>query len=157
MKITTKLILLGMVGLAAAPFILKKPDGTPWLNLKELLNSTDKAVAKVEEVIPTPKKPTKMYKWQDSEGKWHFSDKPSNDFDSSKVQLDAAYNQMKHIDLPDGFGDGKKDEDQRFNPEDGNSTVPLTTAPLEKVPEMLQEIERVQDRMEERQKILNDL
>lgn len=155
MKITTKLVLLGLVGITAAPFILKKPDGTPWLSLADITRQTDQGIKEVQSVLPS-KQTTQMFKWQDKEGRWHFSDQPSDQYQSREVTLDAAYNQMKHIELPDGFGGQNNKTEEQQGSQDGSS-VPLTTAPLEKVPDMLKEIEKVQDRMEERQKILNGL
>ncbi len=156
MKLTTKLLLLGIVGVAAAPFILKKPDGTPWLSLEEITSSAKQtATQAVEKAIPRPAQ--KMYRWQDSQGKWHYSDQPSDQFTSRKVELDSAFNEMKQINLPDGFGGGEKEEAGKFDPASTGNGLPITTAPLEKVPEMLKEIERVQEKMDQRQKQLDSL
>lgn len=152
MKLTTKLLMLGLVGVAAAPFILKKPNGTPWLTLEEVTSAAKKAA---DQAVPRP--PKEMYRWQDSTGKWHYSDKPSEQFQSKQVQLNTAFNEMKQIDLPEGFGEEKKPENSRFDPTSGGSGLPLTTAPLEKVPEMMKEIERVQDKLDQRQRSLDGI
>ena len=153
MKITTKLILLGMVGITAAPFIVKKPDGSPYISLNQLRSYSEQAVQKTKQAVDSS--PSQMYRWQDSEGKWHYSDKPSDQYSSSSVNVETTVNSMKDIELPEGFGEEEKDEGN-FDPTNG-STLPLTTAPLEKVPDMLKEIERVQEKMKEQQKVLNDL
>lgn len=152
MKITTKLMMLGLVGIAAAPFILKKEDGTPWLTLSDVKKAAQSSANKA-----LPKEPQKMFRWQDSAGNWHYSDKPSAQFQSQEVQVETSYNQMKHIELPEGFGESGKSDDERFDPTKGGSSFPLTTAPLEKVPDMMKEIERVQDRIEQRQKDIEGL
>lgn len=151
MKITTKLIMLGLVGVAAAPFILKKEDGTPWLTLSDVKKAAESSASKA-----IPSEPKQMYRWQDKAGNWHYSDKPSSQYQSQEVQLDTAYNQMKQINLPEGFGETKKSTDGRFDPTEGGSSFPLTTAPLEKVPDMMKEIERVQDKLDQRQKAMEN-
>jgi len=156
MKILTKLMLLGLVGLLAAPFILKKPDGTPWLTWSDLFEGASDSASALRSQLPITNSNSQMYKWQDAAGKWHYSDRPSDDFQTETVKVDAAYNQMKHIELPEGFGESKRKQAQTSEQEQQPS-LPLTTAPLEKVPDMLNDIERVQEKMDQRQRALDNL
>lgn len=154
MKITTKLFLLGLVGITAAPFIVKKQDGTPYLTFDEARQFTAKSVTETSQNVQD-NAPTELYRWQDAQGNWHFSDKPSDQYSTSTLQVEAAINSMEDIELPEKVVASEKDQ-ERFDPTSGTS-LPLTTAPLDKVPDMLKEIERVKETMKERQKVLDNL
>ncbi len=155
MKILTKLMLLGLIGLLAAPFILKKPDGTPWLKWSDLFYGASETASSIRSQLPTTNSSSQMYKWQDAAGKWHYSDRPSEDFETEKVKIDAAYNQMKHIELPEGFGESKRKQAEEEAAQ--QPSVPVTTAPLGEVPNMLKDIEKMQEKMDQRQRALDNL
>ena len=72
MKIMIKLMLLGLIGLLVAPLIIKGPDGRPIMSLDNLnlFNSQKSAYNQSNDKSSL----TTVYKWQDAEGQWHFSD-----------------------------------------------------------------------------------
>lgn len=73
MKIMIKLMLLGLIGLLAAPLIIKGPDGRPIMSLDDLnlFSSSPSAYKNTHDNASL----TTVYKWQDAEGQWHFSDR----------------------------------------------------------------------------------
>lgn len=92
-------------------FYLKRPDGQPWLTVEgisshtsevskqmaslsqtaitEALNATTEQVKKLSVSLQQDSNITRVYKWQDKQGQWHFSDKPNPNGDSEQVLLDA--------------------------------------------------------------------
>ncbi|MFT5593856.1 MAG: hypothetical protein ACI8SR_002243 [Oceanicoccus sp.] len=153
MSLFNKLLLLALVLALASPFILKKPDGTPILEISQFLEPA-KNIG--QSVIPTAA-PKSLYRWQDEKGNWQYSDHPPENTQSQMIQVEDKINSMKTIDLPEGYQDKPKPND-RFDPTDGQgSSLPLTTAPLEKVPEMLEQIKGFQESLDNRQQQLDSI
>lgn len=150
MKIMIKLLLLALVASLAAPFILKGPNGQPFIKLSDFIPDGDDIIKSV-----TPEPPTKLYKWKDAKGHWQFGDTPPQGFTGQEVEVRTPINSMKTIELPDGFKDEEKSK-QAFDPLDSTAS-PLSTAPIEKVPEMLETIEGFQNTLDERNKTLDAL
>lgn len=153
MSLFNKLLLLALVLALASPFILKKPDGTPILEISEFLKPA-KNIG--QSVMPTAA-PKSLYRWQDEKGNWQYSDHPPENAQAQMIQVEDKINSMKTIDLPEGYQDKPKSND-RFDPTDGQgSSLPLTTAPLEKVPEMLDQIKGFQESLDNRQQQLDSI
>jgi hypothetical protein len=151
MKFFTKLLLLALVAALVAPFFIKGKNGQPLLNFKDLI-SNNAAIRALE-----PKKETKMYKWKNSKGEWQFGDTPPDGSNAAEMQVKTQINSMKTIELPDGFKDQQEtDSDSRFDPLESNAS-PFSTAPIDKVPEMLEQIESYQDTLDDRSKLLDSL
>lgn len=87
-------------------FYLKKPDGKTWLSvssmsdkshhIKEKIvtltgNTFDNAVHNVkqasEKIVSSTASNSKIFKWQDDTGQWHFSDTPNPHAKSIEVKL----------------------------------------------------------------------
>ncbi len=152
MPLFYKLIILGLIGALAAPFIIKKPDGTPMMTLKQFMPDATRSINKLKNI---GKEDTQLYRWKDAKGHWQYSDTPHESQSSENFKVTTQINSMKTIELPEGFREAKKTD--RFDPlakDDGLST-PFTTAPLSKVPEMLQQIEGIQGKFDARQKQLD--
>jgi len=148
-----KLLLLALVLAVASPFILKKPDGSPIMDISEFI----KPATDMGKSVISNDEPTSLYRWQDEKGNWQFSDHPPENVNSQVMTVDNKINSMKTIDLPEGYQDKPK-QTTRFDPtaSDGTS-IPLTTAPLEKVPEMLDQIKGFQDALDNRQQQLESI
>jgi hypothetical protein len=148
-----KLLLLALVLAVASPFILKKPDGSPIMDISEFI----KPATDMGKSVISNDEPTSLYRWQDEKGNWQFSDHPPENVNAQVMTVDNKINSMKTIDLPEGYQDKPK-QTERFDPtaSDGPS-IPLTTAPLEKVPEMLDQIKGFQDALDNRQQQLESI
>lgn len=112
MKYFTYLATSVMVIALISLFYLKKPNGQPWLTSSLIKNESfsikDKVVAlssntfeqltlelkKVGDKITSSPlasdSQSKIYKWQDEQGQWHFSDVPNKNGKSIEVHLDPA-------------------------------------------------------------------
>ncbi|MDP2561231.1 DUF4124 domain-containing protein [Psychrobium sp. 1_MG-2023] len=97
-----------MISLLAASglFIIKQPNGEPWLSWSDftpdketlannrLFNKaeqlTDTALTHVESLVAAPKGKTQhVYRWQDGQGQWHYSDKPHSNSELVTYDSDA--------------------------------------------------------------------
>lgn len=62
--------------------ILPGPTGKPVIAWRDLVPDP-KAVTKLgqlsDDILPGVSTPTQLYKWQDSEGRWQFSEQPPHD------------------------------------------------------------------------------
>ncbi|MGR6871735.1 DUF4124 domain-containing protein [Pseudomonas sp. HK3] len=153
MSIFNKLLLLALVLAIASPFILKKPDGSPVLDISTFLEPV-KNIG--QSALPTAA-PKSLYRWQDAKGNWQYSDHPPEGESAQMIQVEDKINSMKTIDLPEGYQDKPK-ANERFDPTDGSgSSLPLTTAPIEKVPEMLDQIKDFQQSLDNRQQQLDNI
>ncbi|MFY0639654.1 MAG: DUF4124 domain-containing protein [Bermanella sp.] len=153
MGLFNKLLLLALVLAVASPFILKKPDGSPILDISEFIEPAKNLTSTV---VPSAA-PKSLYRWQDAKGNWQYSDHPPEGSNAQQIQVEDKINSMKTIELPEGYQD-KPEESERFDPTDGNgSSLPLTTAPIEKVPEMLDQINDFQKNLDSRQQQLDQI
>lgn len=153
MGLFNKLLLLALVLALASPFILKKPDGSPILDISEFMEPAKNLTSSM-----TPSAaPKSLYRWQDAKGNWQYSDHPPEGSNAQQIQVEDKINSMKTIDLPEGYQDKPK-ESERFDPTDGSgSSLPVTTAPIEKVPEMLDQIKDFQKNLDSRQQQLDQI
>ncbi len=152
MSLIYKLIILALIGALASPFFIKKPDGTPLLTLKQIMRQADSSTAKLGS---SSSNQTKLYRYKDDKGRWQYTDRPPESQAAEKVTLNKPITSLKTITLPEGFGEPKEAE-QRFDPtEDTGARLPITTAPLNKVPEMLDQIEGIQEKFDARQSALD--
>jgi hypothetical protein len=67
LKIMILLVVLAGVGL----FILKGPSGEPFLTLDDFTPDPE-----ITDVLAQKAEPVTIYKWQDEDGAWHFSNEP---------------------------------------------------------------------------------
>lgn len=143
-----KLILLTLVAMLVAPFILKRENGTTIMSVDEFLNFDTQLIAQryqqalaivsnflsddmeIETLKEQPfnEKITKLYKWQDENGEWHFSDVKDERFQQEEVQIHNDRNVLKFQDLPAKEQDNsnttrKKPSDTKSTPEINNESL----------------------------------
>ncbi|MEH6346557.1 MAG: DUF4124 domain-containing protein [Bermanella sp.] len=140
MSLFYKLIILGLILALASPFIMKKPDGTPFMTWQQLMP---------DDVKSSFKKDTQLYRWKDDKGHWQYTDTPPENNQAERIVVKATINSMKTIELPEGY-QPKKEEP--VNPQNQNSGLSLpTTAPLTEVPKLLEDIDGIQAKYDARQ------
>ena len=89
-------------------FYIKKPNGQPWLSTSHIYNesteiknemialsssaldSITSAGEKITGATFETETPKPIYKWQDEQGQWHFSDVPNKNGKSEVVKLNPA-------------------------------------------------------------------
>ncbi|OUR61386.1 hypothetical protein A9Q74_09465 [Colwellia sp. 39_35_sub15_T18] len=160
------LLILSCAGL----FVLKRPDGGAWLNLTDIItpiqtkvqmlqsdvvNKTRKSTSSVGEQQP---KTVEVFRWQDENGEWHFSDKIGSNIKGSdknsassnvqkiaikttnvmSIKVEQVNNKQIH---------GKKPEQSPPNK--------LLQSSLSKIPTLIEDAQNVQTLMDERTKQLD--
>jgi len=90
--------IISIIALAGL-FVLKQPNGQPWLSLDgflpnaqvidEKINSVNSRLQHVFDKYPPRKENNvKVYRWKDSNGHWSYSDKPQAHFESEEILFD---------------------------------------------------------------------
>lgn len=107
MKLFIKVMILLVVLACAAPFILKRSDGLPWMSVSDL-KAPDISMPDVKPLADKisslsdgkagkeSPEPTMVYKWKDKNGVWHFADKESTTSPGEAIKIDAHAN-LVHI------------------------------------------------------------
>lgn len=112
MKYFTYLAVSVMIIATISLFYIKKPNGQPWLTpslvhseavlikdkvitlsasvLNDITNEAKQVSKQIAASTFTSEPQSKIYKWQDAQGQWHFSDVPNKHGESVKVELDPS-------------------------------------------------------------------
>jgi len=153
MKIMIKLLLLALVGAVVAPMLIKGPDGRPLLSWKDFFSvsnptaTLDKPTGKV-----SPSGLTTVYKWQDEEGQWHFSDKPMGTGEHETLKYNPNANIIQSLKKPE------EDSNAVVTPIAKAPETPsgpsLTTVPLSEVPELMDQAKQYQQLIDQRNQTL---
>ncbi|WP_440054836.1 DUF4124 domain-containing protein [Pseudoalteromonas sp. T1lg65] len=158
------LIMVMLVGLASL-FIVKRPDGKPWLSAEKVAQAVEQQFDNLtqqskemrslvsDNVIPAPSDKVfsnneqVMYRWRDEAGQWHYSDKPNPNGASEAYLLDESRINTMAIQQSTMITPAKSTKQPVFQGISG-----LTTADPQKV---MVEAKKVQKLMEERQRQLD--
>lgn len=144
MKLFIKLLMFLVVLALAAPFFMKKPDGSPMLTLQSIgLKSVADKVDAVKHEVSVPKT-AQVYRWQDEKGVWHYSDQAQTAV-AEKHQVNISQNRLKHLDVVPQDDDETQVETPQVVPE---------RASLGDVPQLLKQVEQVKQTAEQRNRVL---
>ena len=126
------LLVAGFIGL----FLIEGPNGEPIMSLDDFKPETP-------EVMELPRAPTKVYKWQDENGAWQFSDKPVDAEGAEEMELDGDIN------IVPGFKAPRKTV---VNEEKTRPNIPsgLTSVSPEKISEMMDTVNNLQETVDQR-------
>lgn len=163
MKLFIKLIIFILVLGLTAPFILKRPDGSPWMSLESVLpdfyalfrqgkGTLDKAIDKTKSKAPTSTK-TKVHKWRDKNGVWQYSDTPNPNGNSEEMWVDPNTNLVKGTPISASEPAPKSQQTKNNSP---NIPVPITVSP-DKVSKLMDDAKKIQDLMDQRTQDLEGL
>lgn len=133
MKLLLKLLIVILIAAVAAPMLIKGADGQPLMKPSQLLPDallTGLGFVPSRSVAPTvslPARPesthtpgTQVYRWQDAQGQWHYSDRPLDQ--KAEATLIRQTNQI-----------------QAYSPKESSSqtsSVSTTAKPAVKLPEI---------------------
>jgi len=148
MKLAVKFFSLMMLLAFVGFFVMKRPDGQPWLTVDDLMPNMSAAKTEARAIA----KPGEVYRWQDDEGMWHFSDEPP----VKQVALDPVKLQPDR-NLIQGLRNKEPAQEASAEPEQDQPGMDLplpTTIPIKDIPKLLDDARKVQDLMNERQKQL---
>lgn len=143
-------IMLVLLAIAfTGPMIMKKPDGTPFLESPlELFSSDFKATNDGQSSINSSQS---FYKWQAEDGTWHYSDQPQAGKNIETVTVNTNTNLIQGL---------RMEKEEESEPEkvkeearEETSSIPLPmTVPFEKVSQMLDDANNLQQVMDDRNK-----
>ncbi len=167
MKLFIKLILVVLVIGLAAPFVLKDPDGKPWMNINSILpdlramlqqgkGALDQAVDKTKSLSgndASSSKKTKVHKWRDENGVWQYSDTPNPDGKSEEMWVDPNTNLVKSTPMTTAEPKSEENQEQKKSP---HLPVPMTVSP-DKVSKLMDDAKNIQGLMDKRAKDLDGL
>ncbi|MEM6483577.1 MAG: DUF4124 domain-containing protein [Pseudomonadota bacterium] len=150
-----KLLLAILVIACIAPMIMKGPDGEPIMTLDDWKPEVPATVDGLkQQVMATgkevmPEKSPSVYRWQDENGSWHFSDQAPPDSNAEPIEISDA-NLVDALEVP------KKQ---------APSSVESSTSPLSRMPgmtvspkqlkETMENLEQLQGKIDDRQKVID--
>ncbi|ALU43366.1 DUF4124 domain-containing protein [Pseudoalteromonas rubra] len=169
MKYASYLLIMVMLVGVASLFVLKRPDGRTWLSLDDILGKAqtqaqhmldeskqqlDKAVDMVSssDAQAAQKQPGKIYKWQDAQGNWHYSDRPNARGQSEEMTLDPSKITIMAAENTDILKQLKVQQDAGRIPKD----LPANMSPAD-IKKLVQDAQNIEKLMQERSKKLEEL
>jgi len=170
MKLFTKLLLFILILGLAAPFILKRPDGKPWMNIsqfmpdmqaigwriKGLWHDTVRETEKITSGTEEPSSPTAIYRWQDEHGAWQFSDSPNPNGKSEQIWIDPNDNVLQ---MPSNTTSTPQNSEKKATDaaQEGRLSIPLpTSVPPSQISNLIEEAKQVQELMDKRTEALQE-
>lgn len=146
-------IMLVLVALAfAGPMILKKPDGTPFMESPlDYFSSDSKGSNNPQTSINSSQS---FYKWRGEDGTWHYSDQPQEGQNIETVTVNTNANLIQGLRIEK---EEEKEPEKKAEAKQATSSIPLPmTVPFEKVSEMLDDATNVQQLMDDRNKNIQE-
>ncbi|MAZ86031.1 MAG: hypothetical protein CL693_00085 [Cellvibrionaceae bacterium] len=162
MRLMIKFFIFILVLGLGAPFILKKPDGTPWMDARQFIpevNSWSQDIknwfSRMGREIPTSVggsegETTTVYRWRAPDGSWQFSDKPPVQGESETIIVDPNAN------LIEGLPEPVEPEVEEQEEPGINMPVPMTISP-DQLKKLKQDAENIQQLMDDRAQQLDNL
>lgn len=160
-------IMMMLVGLASL-FIIKRPDGKPYLSVdmifgkaqqeanalldkskRELNDAVNSAKGMMDGEAPSASQAT-IYKWQDAKGNWHYSDRPNTRVNSQVHTLDPTKITIMAAENTDILNEKTQNADGLEGKGGINSMSP------NEVKKLVQDAQNVQKLMDQRAKQLDD-
>ncbi|QTL36237.1 DUF4124 domain-containing protein [Pseudoalteromonas viridis] len=169
MKYASYLLIMVMLVGVASLFVLKRPDGRTWLSLDDILGKAqtqaqqvlseskqqlDKAVDMVssKDEQTAQEKPAKIYKWQDAQGNWHYSDRPNARGQSEEMTLDPSKITIMAAENTEILKQLKEQQDAGRIPKD----LPANMSPTD-IKKLVQDAQNIEKLMQERSKKLEGI
>ena len=131
----------------AGLFFVAGPNGEPILALDDLKPDSPRLESSSGTSAGTSAGTTKVYKWQDENGVWQFSNQPIDEGQGEVLELDGIINTMPATDTSI-LNAGRTTSSL---PSSGMSIPPsLTTLPGDKVQEMMDTVNNLQQSVDDR-------
>ena len=155
-----KLMIVMLIVACVAPMFLKDPNGEPLMTLEDwtidlpaMISNLLSGDAPEATVAPdgTAAQDLVVYKWQDEEGQWHFSNTP-NDMATAEVMELSQVNIMEAYvppsAAPEQAGPGETPE--------GQAAEPMSATPGQ-VKEMMETVTNLQETIDQRKADMDSL
>lgn len=134
MKAKIVLLVVILAVLLVIPFFLKRPDGSPLMELP-----------KPDTTISTEQTRQTFYKWQDAKGHWHFGDEVPDGVTAVPVSVDTAANIMQSVKAPQPAATKTP---KPAEPAAALPGLPMTVNPAE-IPKLIEDAKNVQNLLDE--------
>ena len=152
-------LLIGVLIIACiAPLFIKGPDGEPIMSFDdwkiELPDSLDELFAgrKTEPSAPAQSEPTTVYKWQDEDGQWHFSNTPPDMETAEAMELDGNINIMEAFEAP------AKEEATTVASGDGSTQMTgLPTVTPDQLKQTMETVTNLQETIDQRKEDMDEV
>lgn len=97
MKLFIKLLLLLVVVAISGPYFIKGPDGQPLWSLQDTANTVTATLRRwranpVAAAVTPGASAVEVFRWQDADGQWHFTNVAPNDTPHSVLRIDPRTN-----------------------------------------------------------------
>jgi len=137
-----KLMILMLLGAFVGLFFVKGPDGNPLMSVEDLKPETPA-------VVDIPQQPTEVYKWQDENGVWQFSNNPVDSDGAEVLELDGKINAIASFEIPSEDGSVNVGKTQASK---AVASLPsgLTSVSPEKISEMMDTVNNLEQSLEQR-------
>ncbi len=151
LKFFSFLLVLGFAGL----FVMKNPDGQPWLSVEDFVpdisfsNILPKNLFASE--ADTEDSAVSVYRWRNAQGQWEFSDTPPEDRDAEKMTLSTNANRDLYTSAK---GTPTKEKSQE-GPAVTNRLSPTTVSPA-KIATLVSDAEGVQKLLDDRKQTMDE-
>lgn len=152
------LIFIAVVGMAGL-FVIKKPDGGLWLEVSDFIPSASSIKAWLRNAVPEQvvggSDVVAVYRWQDAEGNWRYSDKPLAE-GAEQVMVSTDLNKDLVPIRPEPAAPSSE-------PKKGkallikDSRISSNTVSSGKIPELIDEAKSIQQLMDARTGVLEDV
>ncbi len=166
MRLMIKFFIFILVLGLGAPFILKKPDGTPLMDAREFIpdvkswstdiggwwNRMKRQAPDVTGAIVAEEETT-VYRWQAPDGSWRFSDTPPVQGTAEKITVDPNANLIEG--LPERV-EPEPQEAQETQDSGIDLPVPMTISP-DQLKKLKADAENIQNLMNDRAEQLDNL
>ncbi len=166
-KMIMMVVMLLVLGVGL-PMLLPGPNGKPMMSWRDWVpdtNGLDTVVGEIKEIaysaneiveksagVNAGLERPKLYKWQDEQGTWHFSDQPS---ETANNQVVEALPQTKNTMAPPPEIDFGREEGQSSST---NTTIPLPmTVPAANIPKLIEDAKNLQKLADKRAKQFNKM
>ena len=142
MKIFIKLLLFIILLACIGPFLLKGPDGKPLLSIDAIrfpaMPSWTEIKTKSGRLFSwgESQQNLQVFKWVDKKGVTHYSDKNDPRYISTRTEIKP----LNVLSIP-----------KRKKTEISDSSIGLTTVPLQNIPKLIDEAKQVKELMEGRE------
>lgn len=152
---TRKLLILMLLVACVAPLVIPGPDGDPIMTLDDwkptIPTSVDEAGSQLlstgKRAIPSGQKA--VYRWQDENGSWHFSDEAPPGQDAQPIEISEA-NLMQATKLPPKQPQSSSDSVSPF------SRIPGMTVTPKQLKETMEDLDQLNDKIEKRRLLLDE-
>ena len=165
MKLMIKLCVLVLILGLTAPFFIKGPNGRPLFSLPNFSSIQYKVSAWWRDLRsdakqignklspPEDSKPSKVYKWQDESGTWHFSEAPNEQGHSEEIWVDPDTNVVQATEITQAK---PEQEGQESHKTPNNLPLPMSL-PAQDVQQLMEDANNVQQLMDNHAQKLNEI